>query len=193
MYKIKIDRSLFMVSMVLAFSLLLGSHRTPSSNRHTNVVVTDSLNGDGNINVNAARLRRPTTDALEKADVGIFVMHSFSGYQNFSVCNGLAQRGFTTLCADSIWTGRQDQFYGFEQHASGIRAGINYLRSLPADPSTGLPAISKVILWGHSAGSAMMSFYQNVAENGARTACQGRKKFFRVLTLTYATCPRQTA
>ena len=190
MYEIK--RSLSMVAMVLAFGLLLGSVSQAQLQPTTNVVVTDSLNGDGNINVNAARLRRPTTDVLGKAHVGIFVMHSFSGYQNFSVCNGLAQRGFTTLCADSIWTGRQDQFYGFEQHAPGIRAGINYLRSLPADPASGLPAISKVILWGHSAGSAMMSFYQNVAENGARTACQGRKKSFPVLILTSATCPRQT-
>ena len=101
MYEIKIDRSLFMVSMVLAFSLIWFSASEAQLQPTTNVVVTDSLNGDGNINVNAARLRRPTTDALGKAHVGIFVMHSFSGYQNFSVCNGLAQRGFTTLCADS--------------------------------------------------------------------------------------------
>ena len=145
MYEIKIDRSLAMLAMVLAFGLLWFSASQAQLQPTTNVVVTDSINSDGNINVNAARLRRPTTDVLGKAHIGIFVMHSFAGYQNFSVCNGLAQRGFTTLCADSIWTGRQDQFYGFEQHAPGIRAGINYLKNLPADPATGLPAISKVI------------------------------------------------
>ncbi len=80
------------------------------------------------------------------------------------------------MCADSIWTGKQDDFYGFEQHVPGIRAGINYLRNLPADPLSGLPAISKVIIGGHSAGAPMMDFYQNVAENGPEIACQGGEK-----------------
>jgi hypothetical protein len=190
MYAIRKDRALSVLAVVFAFGLLWCSVSQAQLQPTTNVVVTDSLNSDGNINANAARLRRPTTDALGKAHVGIFVMHSFAGYQNFSVCNGLAQRGFTTLCADSIWTGRQDQFYGFEQHAPGIRAGINYLRNLPADPMTGLPAISKVILWGHSAGSAMMSFYQNVAENGPRIACQGREKILPCVDTNLRNLPK---
>jgi pimeloyl-ACP methyl ester carboxylesterase len=140
----------------------------------TNVIVTTELNSGGQTNVNAARLRRPETNALGKAHIGVFVMHSFSGYQNNAVCNALAQRGFTVLCADSVFTGREDDYYGYEQHAPGIRAGINYLKSIPATPT--LPVISKVVIFGHSMGAPMMAFYQNVAENGAAIACQGPEK-----------------
>ena len=114
-------------------------------------------------------------------------MHSFSGYRNFAVCNALAQRGFTTLCSDSIWTGSQDEFYGFEQHVPGIRDGINYLKNLPANAT--YPAISKVIIWGHSAGAAMMSFYQNVAENGPE-ACQGAEKILPCVTTNLHNLPK---
>ena len=62
---------------------------------------------------------------------------------------------------------------GHEQHAPGIRAGINYLKSIAA--TTTLPAISKALIFGHSMGAPMMAFYQNVAENGA-IACQGPEK-----------------
>ena len=57
MYEIKIDRVLSMVAMVLAFGLLLGSASQAQLQPTTNVVVTDSLNCDGNINLNAARFR----------------------------------------------------------------------------------------------------------------------------------------
>jgi len=140
-----------------------------------------------NLNVNAATLRRPTTNVLGKAHIGVFVMHSFSGYRNFAVCNALAQRGFTTLCSDSIWTGKQDEFYGFEQHVPGIRDGINYLKNLPANAT--YPAISKIIIWGHSAGAAMMSFYQNIAENGPE-ACQGAEKILPCVTTNLHNLPK---
>jgi hypothetical protein len=83
MYEIKIDRSLSTLAMALVFGLLWFSASQAQLQPTTNVVVTDDLNSDGNMNVNAARLRRPTTDVLGKAHVGIFVMHSFGGYQNF--------------------------------------------------------------------------------------------------------------
>ena len=138
----------------------------------TNVVVTSQLNATGT-NVNAARLRRPATDTLGLAHIGVFVMHPYSGYQNNALCNGLAQRGITTLCADSTFNGQPDGYYGYEQHAPAMRAGIDYLRSLPA--AGGLPAITKVLVFGHSMGAPMMAFYQNVAENGP-SACQGAEK-----------------
>ena len=140
-----------------------------------------------NLNVNAATLRRPTTDVLGNAHVGVFVMHSFSGYRNFAVCNALAQRGFTTLCSDSIWTGKQDEFYGFEQHVPGIRDGINYLKNLPADAT--YPTISKIIIWGHSAGAPMMAFYQNMAENGP-DRCQDNKKILPCVTTNLQNLPK---
>jgi pimeloyl-ACP methyl ester carboxylesterase len=140
----------------------------------TNVVVTSELNAGGQTNVAAARVRRPVSDALGRAHIGIFVMHPYSSYQNNALCDGLAQRGFTVLCADSVFTGRPDDYYGYEQHAPGVRAGIDYLRGIAA--STMLPAVTRVLLLGHSMGAPMMAFYENVAENGAAIACQGPEK-----------------
>lgn len=173
MYK-DASRQLSMM-IIAAISFLFQFACSAGQFQHTtNVVVTAALNSGGQANVNAARLRRPTTDALGKAHIGVFVMHSFSGYQNHTVCTALTQRGFTTLCADSILTRRKDGYYGYEQHAPGIRAGINYLRSIGATAT--LPAISKVVIFGHSMGAPMMAFYQNVAENGAAMACQGPER-----------------
>jgi len=154
----------------------------------TNVVVTANLNTGGQTNVNAARLRRPTTNMLGKAHIGVFVMHPSSSYQNNGVCNALAQRGFTTVCADSVFTGNDNGYYGYEQHAPGIRAGINYLRSLVATAT--LPAISKVLIFGHSMGAPMMAFYQNVAENGAAIACQGPEKLLPCVATNLQNLPK---
>ncbi|HEX2931999.1 MAG TPA: hypothetical protein VHV54_19890, partial [Candidatus Binatia bacterium] len=167
-------RSLSVLTFALLATLALVSTGGAQLQPTTNVVVTASLNTGGQTNVNAARLRRPTTNTLGKAHIGVFVMHPSSSYQNFAGCNALAQRGFTTLCADSVFTGNDNGYYGYEQHAPGIRAGINYLRSIVATAT--LPAISKVLIFGHSMGAPMMAFYQNVAENGAAIACQGPEK-----------------
>src|SRR5690242_8740171 len=70
----------------------------------TTTVVTSALVADGG-NVVAAKLRRPATDALGHAHVGIVFMHPYSSYQNFAMCDGLAARGYTTLCVDSTFTG----------------------------------------------------------------------------------------
>jgi hypothetical protein len=118
-------------------------------------------------------MRRPTTDVLGRADVGIFVMHSDSRYINLNVCTHLAERGFTTFCTNSEFSGREREYYGYEQHVPGIRSSINYLKNIPA--ASGLPAIRKVILFGFSAGAPLMLYYQNVAENGPGV-CQGPEK-----------------
>ena len=154
----------------------------------TNVVVTSQLNAGGQINVAAARLRRPVSDALGRAHIGIFVMHPYSSYQNNALCNGLAQRGFTVLCADSVFTGRPDDYYGYEQHTPGIRAGIDYLRGIAASPM--LPAVTRVLLLGHSMGAPMMAFYENVAENGAAIACQGAEKILPCVDANLRGLPR---
>src|ERR1044071_5853900 len=101
-----------------------------------------------------AILRRPTGNVLGKSQIGIFIMHPHSSYTNNAACSALAQRGYTTLCANSITNGQgSDSYYGFEQHALGIKSGINYLRNNVASP-----AISKVIIFGHSVGAPMIAF-----------------------------------
>jgi hypothetical protein len=129
--------------------------------------------GTANLNLEAATKRRPTTDVLERAHVGIVVMHPSSRYINNAVCAPLAQRGFTVLCTNSEFSGRDLEYYGYEQHAPGLRSSINYLKNIAATPE--LPAITKVQLLGFSMGAPLMLFYQNVADNGPGV-CQGPEK-----------------
>ena len=72
-------------------------------------------------------------------------------------------------CALSPTSGNQYAYYGFEQHASTIAAGLRFLRNL-----TG-PTVTKALIFGHSQGGPMMAFYQNVAENGP-AVCQQPEK-----------------
>src|SRR6266404_9168387 len=69
------------------------------------------------LNLNAATLRRPDTNALGKANVGIFIMHPYSGYNNFQGCTELASRGYATLCANSIFNGSQYGYYVYDKQA----------------------------------------------------------------------------
>jgi dienelactone hydrolase len=101
------------------------------------------------------------------AHVGVFVMHASSRYSSFAGCSALATRGFTMLCADSVFTNRQYEYKGYEDHAAAITAGIQFLRNQPG--------ITKVVIFGHSMGAPMMSFYAWVQENGIR-ACQDRAR-----------------
>ena len=140
----------------------------------TTVICSTVANcGTANLNLEAATMRRPTTDVLGRAHVGIVVMHPSSRYINNNLCDPLAQRGFTTFCTNSEFSGRDLEYYGYEQHAPGLRSSINYLKNLPA--AGGLPAVRKVLLLGFSMGAPLMLFYQNVAENGPG-ACQGPEK-----------------
>ncbi|HEY7167725.1 MAG TPA: hypothetical protein VIB79_24420 [Candidatus Binatia bacterium] len=133
----------------------------------------------------AATLRRPATDTLGRAHVGIFVMHPYSSYVNNStICNELAARGFTTLCANGPFNGNQFGYYGYEQHIPTIAAGLNYLRN-----SVTGPAITKALIFGHSAGAPMMTLYQNVAENGP-AACTGPEKIIPCVTAGLSGIPK---
>ena len=144
----------------------------------TMVLCTDAptCTAAGLPNVYGAILRRPTTDALGHAHVGIEITHDSVSYLNFDACSGLAQRGFTVLCADGPFGNAafssQYAYYGLEQVAPTVASAINYLRN-PFYVSG--PTIDKVIIWGHSGGGALQPFYENVAENGP-SVCQGPEK-----------------
>ena len=139
----------------------------------TTTLCTAALNNcaaAGLPNVNAAILRRPTTDVLGRAHIGIEITHDSSSYINFSACTQLAQRGYTTLCADGPFGNSviSDKFayYGLEQIVPTVASAINYLRT----KVTG-PAIDKVVIFGHSGGGSLQPYYENVAENGP-SVCQ---------------------
>jgi hypothetical protein len=99
-----------------------------------------------------------TPRANANSHIGIFVMHPSVAYSNFPACSQLASRGFTMLCADSIFTNRMFDYKGYEDHAPAITAALKFLRNQPG--------ITKILVMGHGMGGPMMAFYDWVQENG---------------------------
>ncbi|MFE8103910.1 hypothetical protein RBA71_20815 [Brenneria goodwinii] len=97
-----------------------------------------------------------------KSKIAIFVMHAAADYLSFSPCTELAKRGYTVLCANN---NTQD----YDQKILAVKSGVQYLRNLEG--------IEKIVLFGHSGGSGLMSAYQNIAENGLK-ACQNKNIIF---------------
>jgi len=107
----------------------------------------------------------------EKAQLGVFVMHAEGDYLRFSACTELSKRGYTVLCANNTTPkGMVSLDLNLDQILLDASYGVAYLRKMPG--------IKKVVLFGHSAGGAMMSAYQNIAENGLK-ACQGPEKVYK--------------
>ena len=110
-------------------------------------------------------------DPGKKAQIGILVMHAESDYLHFSACTELSKRGYTVLCANTKTPkGIVSLDLNLDNILLDVKLGATYLRNQPN--------IKKVILFGHSGGGAMMSAYQNIAENGLK-ACQGPEKIYK--------------
>src|SRR6266511_4186348 len=178
---------LFSVLLITTVFNLIGYSNDAGAITTTVVCNTGASCTTVGLNLNAATLRRPDTNALGKANVGIFIMHPYSGYNNFQGCTELASRGYTTLCANSIFNGSQYGYYGYEQHAPGIKSGLEYLKKIQTTAT--LPAITKLIIFGHSAGAPLMTFYQNIAENGPG-ACQGPEKIIPCVATNLNNLPK---
>lgn len=150
----QILRSMSIPLIALLFSLVW----TPVSKAAVTITYVN-LGGGG-----TALLRVPSPLGASPRDhIGIFAMHPSASFINSPICTELANRGYRTLCADNPFSFNANAYKGYEDHARFIKAGINYLK--------GLSGITKVIIVGHSMAGPMMSFYQNIAENGA-AACQ---------------------
>ncbi len=78
----------------------------------------------------------------------------------------LAGRGYRELLLNHGLTGPK---VGYESIAPAIGKAIQYARSLPG--------VDTVLLLGHSIGGPLVTFYQNVAENGPGV-CQGPEKIY---------------
>jgi len=107
----------------------------------------------------------------DKAQIGVFVMHSGGDYLTHSACSELSRRGYRVLCANnsSAKSGFTDD--GTLDHTLlDARLGVAYLRQYPG--------VKKVVLLGHSGGGTLMSAYQDMAENGVKI-CQGPEKIVK--------------
>lgn len=100
---------------------------------------------------------------VAESRIGILVMHTAADYLDFSPGPELSRRGYTVLCANNSTD-------NYEEKVLAVKAGVEYLLNYPG--------IKKIVLFGHSGGSGLMTTYQNIAENGLK-ACQGPEKISR--------------
>jgi hypothetical protein len=98
--------------------------------------------------------------------VGILAMHRTANYLNHRACTELSRRGFLMLCMNTRFE-NNEAMVDFEKLPLDVKAGVEYLRRQPG--------ITKVVLFAHSGGGPLMSFYQAVAENGV-AYCKGENK-----------------
>ncbi|HUK40650.1 MAG TPA: hypothetical protein VLX11_06400 [Candidatus Acidoferrales bacterium] len=100
------------------------------------------------------------------ARVGVVNMHEDGNRLADITCTELSKRGFYVLCMN----GRSDN-----------NEAADFWNDLPMDVATGVRylketvKVSRVILYGGSGGGPLMTFYQNVAQNGP-SVCQGPNK-----------------
>lgn len=99
-----------------------------------------------------------------KARIALFVMHASGDYLTFSACSELSKRGYRVLCANNS-TSKSGAFDDgvMDKVLGEAKLGIDFLRTLPA--------VDRVVLFGHSGGATIMTAYQAIAEHGA-TFCQ---------------------
>jgi hypothetical protein len=105
-----------------------------------------------------------TPDSGVYSQVGIIQSHPTSN--NFGCGTAWASRGFMALCLNTRYFNNETAIR-WETIILDIRAGINFIKSQPG--------ITKVVLLGPSGGGPLVTFYQNVAENGT-SVCQGSNK-----------------
>lgn len=98
--------------------------------------------------------------------VGILAMHRTANYLNHRACTELSRRGFLLLCMNTRYE-NNEALVDFEKLPLDVKTGVDFLRRQPG--------ITKVVLFAHSGGGPLMSFYQAVAENGP-AYCKGANK-----------------
>jgi hypothetical protein len=114
--------------------------------------------------ISKGALYRP--DSGPAPHVGILAMHRTANYLNHPACTELSRRGFLMLCMNTRYE-NNEALVDFEKLPLDVKAGVAFLRRQPG--------ITKVLLFAHSGGGPLMSFYQAVAENGP-AYCKGANK-----------------
>jgi hypothetical protein len=154
---LKRRKSLTLVAIpFVAVLLLLGSATLSSSAVTPGTATSDATYTVSTVLIGQEQvigaLYQPTTPAAN-ASTGLVLTHENNDFIGSIPCVQFAQRGFTVLCVKSQ----------FDDHALDVGDSVTYLRTLPS--------VQHVVLVGWSGGGGVMSYYQNVAQNGL-SACQ---------------------
>jgi pimeloyl-ACP methyl ester carboxylesterase len=141
------------LTLAISLSLALGSARAQSNPQFI------AFPG-----ISKGALYRP--DSGPEPHVGIVVMHRTANFLNHRACTELSRRGFLLLCMNTRYE-NNEALVDFEKLPLDVKAGVDFLRRQSG--------ITKVVLFAHSGGGPLMSFYQAVAENGP-AYCKGANK-----------------
>src|SRR6266478_8359282 len=141
------------LALAIIFGVALGPARAQSNPQFT------AFQG-----VSKGALYKP--DSGPTPHVGVLVMHRTANFLNHRACTELSRRGFLLLCMNTRYE-NNEAMVDFEKLPLDVRAGVDLLRRQPG--------ITKVVLFAHSGGGPLMSFYQAVAENGP-AYCKGANK-----------------
>src|ERR1700744_839945 len=105
-------------------------------------------------------LYQPTATTPQQSTAFVLT-HEDANFIGTIPCVQLAQRGYTVLCVKSEFDDQAEA--NWDDLALDVGSSVSYLRSVAT--------VRHVVLVGYSGGGAIMSYYQNVAQNGL-AACQ---------------------
>jgi len=115
----------------------------------------------------SAALYKP--DSGPAPHVAFVIAHRTANYLNHIGCRELSARGFLALCFNTRFQNNEASVR-WEETPLDVKAAVDFARSQPG--------ITKVILFGHSGGGPLMSFYQALAEKGP-AYCQAPNKLVK--------------
>jgi len=115
----------------------------------------------------SAALYKP--DSGPAPHVAFVLAHRTANYLNHIGCRELSARGFLVLCFNTRFQNNEASVR-WEETPLDVKAAVDFVRSQPG--------ITKVILFGHSGGGPLMSFYQALAEKGT-AYCQAPNKLVK--------------
>ena len=106
-----------------------------------------------------------------KAQIAIMTMHSALDELATLTCTELSKRGYRVFCVNNSNDKSRDYNDGEMDRVNlETKRAVAWLRAQQG--------ITKVVLWGHSGGSTVVTSYQDVAENGLK-ACQEAAKIWK--------------
>jgi hypothetical protein len=149
----------------LVLAGMIASVRVPAQQESSDIgppVKTTFVRLANNAN---AIIVEPVAPDLQRARVAILLTHpEHLNTFNYFIGRELSKRGYRVMMMN---------YYGpeqvYEEFLAPLSAAVKHLR--------GIPGVQKVVLAGHSTGGPVLTFYQDVAENGPK-ACQGAERVY---------------
>jgi hypothetical protein len=98
--------------------------------------------------------------------IAFLIAHRTGNNLGNVACRELAKRGFAAICFNTRYV-NNEMAVQWENIALDVKAAVDYAHTVPG--------IDKVVLYGHSGGTPLMTYYQAIAESGV-SFCQGPGK-----------------